>query len=226
MERWKNSRLTTLSCRLCLSLSRLATLCCSRLLSSCVCCSREENRCCRDCFSELHSPVWAKWKNIHTLDLLIHFARIKTQRGARVSYLTASRGDTKLKPFIKPLQFYSDTHQSIQVLLFLCHLLLCTTQPVRTFSNLLLQTSNLRRNPVNSIIIQSQLSLCQNKCILKVLQHWSGHRLLLSCTYLCVCSFFVIFEGAVFVLKKRLKLSDPASHFGYLKMRRQKWMIM
>lgn len=48
------------------------------------------------------------------------------------------------------------THQFIQVLLFLCDLLLRTAQPVGTFFNLLLQTCNLRRNPVHSIITQSE----------------------------------------------------------------------
>lgn len=45
------------------------------------------------------------------------------------------------------------THQFIQVLLFLCHLLLCTTQLLITFHDLLLQISNLRQNEVNVIIV-------------------------------------------------------------------------
>lgn len=60
MQSWKKSTQTTLSCRTCLSLRRLVTLCWSRLVSSCVCCSETDNCCCRDNLSELHFPIWTK----------------------------------------------------------------------------------------------------------------------------------------------------------------------
>lgn len=101
MKSWKKSTRTTLSCRICLSLWRLVILCWSRRVSSCVCCSETDDCCCRDNFSELHSPIWTKQKKYNhrlSLDwvLLVTKKMVSCQRVP-----TSSQDDTKVNHFFQ-----------------------------------------------------------------------------------------------------------------------------